>query len=259
MFIGVLDSGLGGLSVERWIRRLMPSAAVRYVADQAHAPYGEKPPTEIRARAELISDQLIEDGAAAVVLACNSASAAALHHLRGRHPDVPFVGMEPAVKPAAQLTRSGVVGVLATTATVEGVLLARVIADHGGGVNVISTPCPGWVEMIEDGLAGSAQAEALVAAQVTPLVEAGADTLVLACTHFPFVREAIQRAAPDATLIDPGEAVARQVARVIEEVDLAAETEFFTTGDPVRFRRQLAVLLDLDAPVSGYGFCSDRR
>lgn len=252
MFIGVLDSGLGGLSIEREIRRQLPSAAVRYIADQAHAPYGEKPLSEIRIRAFALADRMIDDGAAAIVLACNSASAAALHPLRQRHPGFPFIGMEPAVKPAVERTTTGVIGVLATTATVEGALLAKVVEEHAQNVQVISVPCPGWVEMIEDGLAGSPQIESLVATSVEPMVDAGADTLVLACTHFPFLRNAVQKAAPAATLVDPAEAVARQVVRVAPTVAAADETSFCTTGDPVRFRRQVRVLLDLDVPVTRY-------
>lgn len=252
MFIGVLDSGLGGLSVERQIRLRQPTAAIHYVADQAHAPYGDKPLAQIRARAEVIADRLIADGAGTIVLACNSASAAALHHLRARHPSVQFVGMEPAVKPAVERTKSGVIGVLATTATVEGSLLAKVVEEFAGDVHVISTPCTGWVEMIEDGLAESAQADELVARYVVPMIEAGADTLVLACTHYPFLATSIERAAPEAVVIDPAEAVARQVERVAGHVDTTAETRFFTTGDPVRMRRQLEVLLDLRVPVLPY-------
>ena len=252
MFIGVLDSGLGGLSVERQVRLRQPTAAIRYVADQAHAPYGEKPLDEIRARVETIADRLIADGADTIVLACNSASAAALRHLRIRHPSVPFVGMEPAVKPAVDLTRSGVIGVLATTATVEGSLLAQVIESFAGDVRVLSTPCTGWVEMIEDGLADSVQADELVARHVSPMVEAGADTLVLACTHYPFLARSIRRAAPTAVIVDPAEAVARQVQRVTGQIETSSETRFFTTGDPVRMRRQLEVLLDLSAPVLPY-------
>lgn len=252
MFIGVLDSGLGGLSVERQIRLRQPNAAIRYVADQAHAPYGDKPLDQIRARVELIADRLIAEGADTVVLACNSASAAALHHLRARHPTVPFVGMEPAVKPAVQRTKSGVIGVLATAATVEGSLLAKVVDEFAGAVEVLSTPCTGWVEMIEDGLADSDQADELVARYVVPMIDAGADTLVLACTHYPFLGRSIARAAPSAFVIDPAEAVARQVERVAGPVDATSETRFFTTGDPVRMRRQLEVLLDLSAPVLPY-------
>lgn len=238
--------------MERQIRRRLPSAAIHYVADQAYAPYGDKPLDEIRARAELVTDRLIDDGAGLVVLACNSASAAALAHLRLRHPSVPFVGMEPAVKPAVDHTRTGVIGVLATTATVEGALLGRVVDRFARDVKVLSTPCTGWVEMIEDGLADSPQADELVSRYVTPMVEAGADTLVLACTHYPFLRRSIQRVAPDAEIIDPAEAVARQVARVVGVVAESAETRFFTTGDPVRMRRQLEVLVDLSAPVHAY-------
>lgn len=249
MFIGVLDSGLGGLSVERQIRRHLPEAPIRYVADQAHAPYGEKPLAEIRARAELVADGLIEDGAGTIVLACNSASAAALHHLRSRHPGVQFVGMEPAVKPAVEQTESGVIGVLATTATVEGELLAKVIERFGQHVEVLSTPCTGWVEMIEDGLADTRQADEMVKRVVSPIIEAGADTLVLACTHYPFLLRSIVKSAPRARIIDPAEAVARQVARVFEPASHPGETEFSTTGDPVRFRTQLEVLLGMHTTV----------
>ena len=252
MFIGVLDSGLGGLSVERRIREHLPEAAIEFVADQAHAPYGDKPLSEIRTRAIEITDQMIEDGAGTVVIACNSASAAALHELRKRHPGVSFVGMEPAVKPAVARTQSGVIGVLATTATVEGTLLAKVVDEFAQGVKVLSTPCVGWVEMIEAGLAEGPQAVELVKRYVDPMLAAGADTLVLACTHFPFLRGTLEAVAPDVELIDPADAVARQVDRVAMGIDTAAQTRFRTTGDPVRFRQQLGVLLGLDVSVSAY-------
>ncbi len=252
MFIGVLDSGLGGLSVERQIRRQLPTAPIRYVADQACAPYGEKPLEQIRTRAELVVNRLIEDGAGTIVLACNSASAAALHHLRERHPDIQFVGMEPAVKPAVEQTRTGVIGVLATTATVEGELLARVVDQYARQVAVLSTPCAGWVEMVEDGLADSRQADEMVARTISPMIEAGADTLVLACTHYPFLASSIVKAAPEARLVDPAEAVARQVVRVFSAPGRSDGTEFSTTGDPVRFRTQLEVLLGLRTTVERF-------
>lgn len=252
MFIGVLDSGLGGLSVERQIRCQLPTAPIRYVADQAHAPYGEKPLAAIRQRVESLADRLVEQGAGTIVLACNSASAAALHHLRNRHPDIPIVGMEPAVKPAVEQTRSGVIGVLATTATLEGELLERVIQRFARQVEVLAAPCTGWVEMIEDGLADSHQADEMVSRTIRPMLEAGADTLVLACTHYPFLASSIAKSAPGARLIDPAEAVARQVARVFREQSHSDETEFSTTGDPVRLRTQLEVLLGLTTAVSRF-------
>ena len=212
--IGVFDSGLGGLSVVREILRLAPGSSILYFGDRAWAPYGERSLADVRARSERVTDHLLAAGADTMVIACNTASAAALNHLRARHAGVPFVGMEPAVKPAAAVTRSGTIGVLATPATFQGELYASVVDRFATGLEVLDAPCPGWMEMVE-----SPPPEDIVAAtirrSIEPLLERGADVLVLGCTHYPFLRHHIERiAGSGVAIIDPGEAVARQVIRI---------------------------------------------
>ena len=243
--IGVFDSGVGGLSVLREVRRLLPDADLAYLADQGHGPYGERTLEEVRDLAHRAAAHLIGRGAGTLVVACNTASAAALAPLREAHAGIPFVGMEPAVKPAAAATRSGVVGVLATPTTFEAEVFDDLVGRFAAGIEVIAHPCPGWADLVErDGTAADPD---VIAAHVGPVVAAGADTLVLACTHYSFLADGIRRAAgPGVTLIDPAAAVARQVARVGAE-DGESTTTFLTTGDPVRFSAQVAALLGIEA------------
>jgi len=199
--------------VVREVLHLEPAVSLLYLGDREWAPYGVRTLSEVRGRAELVTTHLLTAGADTIVVACNTASAAALHHLRQRHPDVAFVGMEPAVKPAVSATRTGVIGVLATPATFQGELYASVVDRFGAGVEVIDAPCPGWMELVErhapDEVIHSAIKGALL-----PLLERGADVLVLGCTHYPFLRDQIAAVAgPGVTIVDPGEAVARQVIR----------------------------------------------
>lgn len=213
--IGLFDSGVGGLSVLREVRRILPGADLLYLADRARAPYGRRPPAEVRRFSGEITDHLLDQGAGLVVVACHTASAAALHHLRATHPGVRFVGMEPAVKPAAGLTGSRVVGVLATAATFQGELFASVVDRHAAGVRVVTRACDGWVELVERGLVEGPEVEAAVRRHLEPVLAAGADTLVLGCTHYPFLAGEIGRVAgPDVVIVDPAPAVARQVARL---------------------------------------------
>lgn len=214
--IGVFDSGVGGLSVLREIRTLLPSADLVYVADSGYCPYGGRSYEEIRERADAIADVLIGLGATAIVVACNTATAAAIDHLRSRIDQVPIIGMEPALKPAVAATRSGVVGVLATGATLGGERFAGLAERFSDGIELLTQACPGLVEQVEAGdLAGPATRD-LVRRYVTPLSARGADTLVLGCTHYPFLRPLIQEVAgPRVTVIDTGAAVARQTARVL--------------------------------------------
>jgi glutamate racemase len=232
--IGVFDSGLGGLSVLRHLRTQLPAADLLYVADRAHAPYGEQSLDFVRVRAEALTGRLIEAGARMVVIACNTASAAALTRLRLANPATPFVGMEPAVKPAAASTRSGVIGVLATPATFQGDLFASLVDRHANGVTVLEQPCPGWAGLVESGELDGPEAEALVRPTVAGLVARGADTLVLGCTHYPFLAPLLERVAgPGVSLIDPGEAVARQAARTagqVGEEEGASTTTILVTG-----------------------------
>jgi glutamate racemase len=241
--IGVFDSGVGGLAVLREVRSLLPAADLLYLADQAYAPYGERPLEAVRDRAERVAGHLVHAGATTIVVACNTASAVALQHLRGLHPEVPIVGMVPAVKPAAAGTTNGVVGVLATPATFRTTVVADLVERFAAGVRVVDRPCPGLAGLVEDGGADLAS----VAAHVGPLVEAGADTIVIGCTHYSFVAGLIGEAAgPGVSVIDPAPAVARQVARVAVSPGGAGTTRFTTTGDPVRFAAQIRRLLGTD-------------
>jgi glutamate racemase len=240
--IGVFDSGVGGLSVLREIQTLLPEHSITYLADQAWAPYGERRLEEVRRRSVAITDRLLAEGAATVVVACNSASAAALHHLREVYPGVPFVGMEPAVKPAAELTANGVIGVLATDATFQGELYASVVNRHAVGVEIVARPGRGLVRHVESGDVDSPELRTLLASYLDPMVEAGADTIVLGCTHYPFLLPLIRSVAGSGVrVIDPAPAVARQVARVAKPVPQGAPgLRFATTGSPV----VLAVMIE---------------
>ena len=189
--VGVFDSGVGGFSVVRAMRALLPQLDIFYVADSAHAPYGSKPPEYVRQRASHITRFLLEQGVAAIVVACNTATAMAVDQLREQF-EVPIVAMEPAVKPAVAATRSGVIGVLATAGTLESVRYRQLLARHGSQVQVLGRVCHHWVELVESGALHSGAARELVSAEVLPLLQAGADTLVLGCTHFPFLAPLIR-------------------------------------------------------------------
>ncbi len=243
--IGVVDSGVGGLSVLREIRARLPEVALGYVADSAYVPYGQLDPDTIVRRTDLLASFLLEQGARVIVVACNTATAAAVPGLRARI-SVPVVGMEPAVKPAAAATRNGTIGVLATVGTLQSARFAALLDRFAGPVRVITRSCPGWVEQVEDGRLDGPETEALVSRDVTPVVAAGADTLILGCTHFPFLRPVVERAAgPDVAVVDTGRAVARQVDRVWHAESLQAtgpgET-FWTSGSLDRLRHALSVL-----------------
>jgi glutamate racemase len=235
--IGVFDSGVGGLSVLKHIRAQVPRSPLLYVADSGHVPYGDKTADYIRERSLALTEFLLARGAAAVVIACNTATAAAAAHLRERF-GVPIVGMEPAVKPAVAATRSGVVGVLATVGTLESAKFAALLEQYAGDVEIVTQACPGLVEQVESGELASPATRALIARYTRPLLDRGADTLVLGCTHFPFLKPLIaDLAGPDVRLIETGEAVAKQVARRLPDADPAPDgvepdERFWTTGDP---------------------------
>jgi glutamate racemase len=254
--IGVFDSGVGGLSVWREIVAQLPHESTVYVADQAHLPYGLRPAAEVRGFAEAVATELLERGCKAIVVACNTASAAALKSLRDRHPEVPFVGMEPAVKPAALNSKSRVVGVMATPGTLEGGMFAEAVQRFASGVRLVNQPCPGLVERIEDGDLDSPATEALLRELLQPMLAVGADAIVLACTHYPFVLPLIRKIAGDGVqLIDPAAAVARQLARVLDEHGLLAEPDgkashrFCTTGAPAALQAALQRLVGVEAKV----------
>lgn len=250
--IGVFDSGVGGLTVLREVIRQLPAWDTLYLADSAHCPYGPRPPEEIQRLSEGIARFLLQRGARCIVVACNTASAAALTYLRERFPGVPFVGMVPAVKPAVALTKSGKVGVLATPATLGGRLLGEVVGRYAGGVRVVSRACPGLVERIEEGDLEGPATEALVRRYVEPLVREGVDVIALGCTHYPFVAPLIQRVAgPAVRLLDPSEAVARQVGRVLagEQAGGQGRHTFLTTGEPRLLAAAAHRLLGMEVQV----------
>jgi glutamate racemase len=250
--IGVLDSGVGGLSVLREIHRQHPHLTTLYYGDQAHLPYGERSHAEIQQYVEAISAFLIGQGAAAIVIACHAASAGGLYAVRARFPDVPFVGIEPAVKPAAAATQTGVIGVLTTQATADGALYRSVVQRHASGVRVLTQVAPELVLLAEAGAPDTADSRAVVAAAVAPLLAANADQIVLACTHFPFLALLLYAVMGErAALVDPGAAVARQVGRVLGAAALATNGSrplhrYYTSGDAGAFAVVAQRLLGVD-------------
>jgi glutamate racemase len=232
----VFDSGVGGLSVLREIRRELAAEDLVYVADSGYAPYGDRPAGYVQSRAVAIVEFLIAQGAKAVVVACNTATGIAVDALRARF-DLPIVAIEPAVKPAVAETRSGVVGVLATTQTLASEKFMKLLEAHAGNARVLSQPGPGLAEQVEAGDLSGPKTRSLVEQFVRPLVEQGADTIVLGCTHYPFLRPLIQEAAGGGvTLIDPAVPVARELHRRLRAQGLLSpETrkgteQFWTTG-----------------------------
>jgi len=244
--IGVFDSGVGGLSVWREIARQAPHEDTIYLADQAHVPYGSRSLGEVRGFCEGIARFLLDQGAKIIVVACNTASAAALHALRRTFPRVPFVGMEPAVKPAVERTRKGVVAVIATEATFQGELFASLLERYAHDVEVLTQVCPGLVGAVEAGALEAPETEALLRGCLTPLIEARVDQLVLGCTHYPFLRPAIEAVIGEGiSVIDPAPAVARQTRRVLVRGGMGAGEDrpggragrhiFYTSGDRATF------------------------
>jgi len=246
--IAMLDSGVGGLSILREVRRRLPNEDVLYFADQGHVPYGPRPLEEIRGFVEAITRFFLDRDAKVIVVACNAASAASLHYLRATFPGVPFVGMEPAVKPAAENSENGVIGVITTKATYQGALFASVIDRFASNVRVVTQVCPEFVRLVEAGDLDSAEVREAARAYLAPLLEAGIDQLVLGCTHFPFLTPVLQEiVGPNVDIVDPSPAVARQVGRVIaEQRNDEAHTgtlTFFTSGEPDAFRHLATRLL----------------
>jgi glutamate racemase len=253
--VGVFDSGVGGLSVLQEIRRLLPHGPLLYVADNGHVPYGEKSQAFIRERCLFISDFLLARGAKALVLACNTATAAAVGELRERYPQLPIVGMEPAVKPAAAATRTGVVGVLATTGTLKSAKFAALLDRFASDIRVITQPCPGLVELIEAGNLLDPALYRLLSSYVEPLLAQGCDTLILGCTHYPFLKPLLgEILSPSIALIDTGAAVARQLQRLLGERHWQVQgtppsEQFWCSGDCRAMQRVMPALWGKSAQV----------
>ena len=243
--IGVYDSGVGGLSVLRALRAKLPGESFTYVADCGHAPYGDRSASFVESRAHDIASFLTARGAKALVVACNTASVVAAQSLREQF-TLPIVAMEPAIKPATQVSRSKVVLVLATSNTIRSPAVARLCSTYGTDTRVILQACPGLADQVEHGLFRDDVTLQLLEAYLRPGLDAGADTIVLGCTHYAFLTDAIARiAGPAVTIVEPSEATASQLSRVLPAStalphDTAATTTFYTSGPP----RQLAAFLD---------------
>src|SRR5258707_3606124 len=256
--IGIFDSGVGGLSVLRAIRAQMPEESVIYFGDQGHIPYGPRPMEQIRNFCEAITEFLLEKNAKIVVVACNTASAAALKYLREKFTDVQFVGMEPAVKPAAEHTSTGKVGVLATPATFQGALYASVVERFANGVELFQNTCNGLVQEIEQGNLDGEKTHKILDDALSPMLEKNIDTVVLGCTHYPFVIPLIQQIVGETVrVIDPAPAIARQVGRLLDSKELKntsdskGQSQFYTSGDVHTVESVLPKLLGRSDLVRG--------
>lgn len=241
--IGIFDSGSGGLSVYRELKKLLPQERYLYFSDNAHCPYGEKTAEYIQDRARTITDFLLEKGADIIVVACNTATAAAIATLRAEYPEVPFIGMEPAVKPAALGTHSGVIGVLATAGTLKGSKYLHTRGRFEDNVTIVEHVGEGFVELVEGGILEGKKAEDTVRASLQPLLDKGADIIVLGCTHYPFLQPVIQRlAGPSVQVIDPAPAVARQTLHVLQEKGIPTgegpfSIDLYHSGEPESLQR----------------------
>jgi len=254
--IAVFDSGVGGISVLKHIHALLPNEQLIYVADSKHAPYGNKTPLEIQERCFKIADFLIAQDAKALVVACNTATAAAIDALRLRY-TLPIVGMEPAVKPAAAATKNGIIGVLATTGTLKSAQFAALLESYGRNVEVVTQACVGLVECIERGELNATNTKALIRQYCAPLLAEGADTIVLGCTHYPFVRDVITDiVGKEVILIDTGAAVACQLQyRLTKEAmqskrNQIASVRFWTNSDAINAKQIISQLWGGNADVN---------
>lgn len=264
--IGIFDSGVGGLSVLRAVRERMPNEAVLYFGDQGHIPYGPRPMEQIRRFSEAITNFLLEKHAKIIVVACNTASAAALKYLREKFPNVQFVGMEPAVKPAAEYTRTGKVGVLATPATFQGELYASVVGRFANGVEIFQNTCDGLVQQVEQGNLGGSETRRILNDALTPMLEQNIDTVVLGCTHYPFVIPLIQEIVGEKVrVIDPAPAVARQAERLLEAGGKKSQTlareriQLITSGNPAALQSLLPALLNEDGEIVRADWLNDSK
>ena len=243
-----MDSGVGGLSVFREIRRLLPEEHYVYYSDRANCPYGEKDPEFIRGRCREITRLMISKGASVMVIACNTATAAAIGALRSEF-DLPFIGMEPAVKPAALGTRTGVIGVLATAGTLKGSNYLKLKSDVQDGIRVVEHVGAGFVELVESGELYGPRAEDTVARSLKPLIASGADIIVLGCTHYPFLLPVMQKTAgPGIRFIDPAPAVARHLLDILRQKEISRDDqrpgiELLTSGSPGQLRKNFNDLI----------------
>jgi glutamate racemase len=264
--IGIFDSGVGGISVLRAVRGQMPDESVIYFGDQGHIPYGPRPMGQIRNFSEAITKFLLERNSKIIVVACNTASAAALKYLREKFPNVQFVGMEPAVKPAAEHTQTGKVGVLATPATFQGALYASVVERFANEVELVQNTCPGLVQQIEQGNLSGDETRRILEHALLPMLEKNIDTVVLGCTHYPFVIPLIQKiVGADVRVIDPAPAVAKQTRRLLEASgtrsmsESKGEVNFYTSGAPGALKSMLPILLEESGEVEGAEWLDDTR
>ncbi|KVR40298.1 glutamate racemase [Burkholderia ubonensis] len=261
--VGVFDSGLGGLSVLRAVRAQLPGESFVYVADSRHAPYGQRDEAFITERTLAIGEWLAREGAKALVVACNTATAQSIAAIRERLA-IPLVGVEPGIKPAAALSASGIAGVLATQSTLASARFQALLDRYGAGRRFICQPGHGLVEAVERGDTHSPALRALLDGYLQPMLDAGADTLVLGCTHYPFFTETIRDLVGDRlTIVDTSDAIARQLARVLDERGLrapagtrAAPPRFCSTSDGRQLRALASTLLGLDAPVESVAISS---
>ncbi len=253
MKIGILDSGVGGLSVLREIRRLLPDIDIHYLGDSAWCPYGSKSPEQIRQRVGQIVDYLLELDVELIVIACNSATIHAVEWLRTVYPQ-PFVGMEPGVKPACSLTQTGVIGVLATEASIAGEKFLRLVDSTAQGVNVITQPCSKFVELVEAGRLEGEDVAAAIAEYTEPILSRDGDVLVLGCTHYPFLKPAIVSAVPETVqIVDTGEAVARRVQDLLPDESGQGSLVIETTADRDGMERLVEKLVPELLGESGVG------
>lgn len=236
--IGVFDSGLGGLSVLRDIRALLPNEDYRYYADNAYCPYGLRSQAEIQERSIAVVGLLVAQGAKAIVVACNTASAMAINEIRAAYPHIPIIGLEPAVKPAVAMTKSGRVGVLATPRTAAGERLRWLIETYAGDVQVHTVAAAGLVELVEAGTLSGPEVVSTLQPMLDPMIEAGVDVVVLGCTHYPYLRDEISRyMGGNVPVIDSGTAIARRVQTVLHSHDLLSpgvaegSVTMMTSGD----------------------------
>jgi glutamate racemase len=253
--VGVFDSGLGGLSVLSVLHRTLPEHPLHYVADSAHAPYGERSDEYVAARTLAIGGHLVASGARLIVVACNTATAVAVAALRERWPEIPVVGVEPAIKPAVKTSASGRIGVMATPTTLRSAKFQRLLDTHGGSAAIVLQPCPGLAGQIERGDLDAPDMVAMIETFCAPLREARVDTVVLGCTHYPFVRHHIQAAMGEGvTLIDTAWPVSRQAARLLgvtpTDATSHAPVTLQTTGDVEHLRSVVSRWLDFPCTVS---------